>query len=88
MYAATSTCPDIAFAVVTLSQFMWNPGKVHWEASKQALRYLKATDNFKLTLGSTDAGESMKTDCRMHNQSLDVRLTTLLVRQNVGSHCA
>jgi hypothetical protein len=24
----------------------------------------------------------------MHNQSLDVRSTTLLVRQNVGSHCA
>jgi len=55
MYAATSMHPDITFAVATLSQFMWNPSKVHWEASKQALHYLKATDNFKLTLGSMDA---------------------------------
>jgi hypothetical protein len=55
MYVATSTCPDIAFAVVTLSQFMWNPRKVHREASKQVLHYLKAIDNFELTLGSMDA---------------------------------
>jgi hypothetical protein len=34
MYAATSTHPDIAFTVATLSQFMRNPGKAHWEASK------------------------------------------------------
>jgi hypothetical protein len=32
--------------------------------------------------------EGMKTDCGMHNQSLDVRSTTLLVRQNVRSRCA
>jgi hypothetical protein len=33
-------------------------------------------------------GEGTKTDCGVRNQSLDVRLTTLLVRQNVGSCCA
>jgi hypothetical protein len=26
MYATTSTCPDIAFPVAILSQFMWKPG--------------------------------------------------------------
>ena len=31
MYAATSTRPDIAFAVATLSQFMRNPGQQHWD---------------------------------------------------------
>jgi hypothetical protein len=33
-------------------------------------------------------GEGTKSDCSMRNQSLDVRSTTLLVRQYVGSHCA
>jgi hypothetical protein len=32
MYAATSMCPDIAFAVSILSQFMRNLGRVYWEA--------------------------------------------------------
>jgi hypothetical protein len=34
MYAATSTHPDIAFPVAILSQFMRNPGRIHWEAVK------------------------------------------------------
>jgi hypothetical protein len=37
MYAATSTWPDLAFPVATLSQFMRNPGRPHWEATKCAL---------------------------------------------------
>jgi hypothetical protein len=32
--------------------------------------------------------EGTKTDCGVRNQSLDVRSTTLLVRQNIGSCCA
>ena len=56
MYAAVSTRPDIAFSVSILSQFMRNPGRAHWEAVKQVIRYLKATKDAKLTLGSTDAG--------------------------------
>ena len=32
MYAAIATRPDIAFAVSTLSQFLTNPGRLHWEA--------------------------------------------------------
>jgi hypothetical protein len=34
MYAVVATCPDIAFAVSTLSQFLENPGEVHWQAVK------------------------------------------------------
>jgi hypothetical protein len=34
------------------------------------------------------AGEGTKSDCGVRNQSLDVRSTTLLVRQYVGSRCA
>jgi len=33
-------------------------------------------------------GEGTKSDCGVRNQSLDVRSTTLLVRQYVGSRCA
>jgi hypothetical protein len=51
MYAATSTRPDIAFAVATLSQFMRNPGHTHWEAVKHVIRYLKGTAHLGLTLG-------------------------------------
>jgi hypothetical protein len=35
-----------------------------------------------------DRIEGTKTDCSVRNQSLDVRSTTLLVRQNVGSRYA
>ena len=34
MYAALGTCPDIAFAVQTVSCFLKNPGPIHWEAIK------------------------------------------------------
>jgi hypothetical protein len=56
MYAATSTHPDIAFAVSILSQFMRNPGRVHWEAAKEVMRYLKRTANVRLTLGAEEQG--------------------------------
>lgn len=53
MYAAVSTCPD-TFSVAILSQCMCNPGRAHWEAVKQVFRYLQATRDMKLTLGSKD----------------------------------
>ena len=36
-------CPDIAYAVSYLAQFMSNPGCMHWEAVKRVIRYLKGT---------------------------------------------
>jgi hypothetical protein len=54
MYAATSTHPDLAFPNAILLQFMRSPGRVHWEATKCMLRYLKGTADFELTLGSHD----------------------------------
>ena len=51
MYAAIGTRPDIAFAVSTLSQFLENPGEIHWEAVKRVFRYLLGTKNWRLTFG-------------------------------------
>ena len=43
MNAMVSTRPDIAHDVEVVSRFFSNPGKVHWEAGKWILRYLKGT---------------------------------------------
>ena len=42
-YLSTSTRPDIAASVGILSQFMSNPGTVHWVGVKRIFRYLKGT---------------------------------------------
>ena len=34
MYASIATRPNITFTISTLSQFLENPGEVHWEACK------------------------------------------------------
>jgi hypothetical protein len=50
MYAAVATRPDIAFAISTLSQFLNNPGDLHWEATKRVFRYLAGTKDYELTI--------------------------------------
>jgi hypothetical protein len=44
----TNTRPDICFAVNTLSQYMVDPKRVHWIATKHILRYLKGTIEYGL----------------------------------------
>jgi hypothetical protein len=51
MYASVATRPDITFAVSTLSQFLENPGEMHWEACKRVFRYLAGTKDMALTYG-------------------------------------
>ena len=53
MYCAVATRPDIAFPVGLLSQFVENPGRIHWEAVKRVYRYLCGTRGWKLVYGST-----------------------------------
>src|SRR5271163_1578341 len=50
-WLAVGTRPDIAFIVGQLAQFLENPGRVHWEAAKQVVRYLKGSKNLRLTYG-------------------------------------
>ncbi|EED11791.1 hypothetical protein TSTA_109710 [Talaromyces stipitatus ATCC 10500] len=41
MYAAVSTQPDVAFAILRLARFLSNRGPKHHEAAKKVLCYLK-----------------------------------------------
>ena len=56
MWATVATRPDIAFAVSVPSQFLENPGRVHWEAVKRVMRYLESTKIKKLILGKRHEG--------------------------------
>jgi transposase InsO family protein len=56
-YLATSTRPDISFAVGVLARFNCNPGIQHWSAVKHLFRYLKGTLDYKLVYGPTDSSE-------------------------------
>nr|GEW90171.1 retrovirus-related Pol polyprotein from transposon TNT 1-94 [Tanacetum cinerariifolium] len=49
MYAMVCTRPDLAYAVSVVSRYMHNPGKIHWEAVKCIIRYLKGTSNIGLS---------------------------------------
>jgi hypothetical protein len=50
-WVAVGSRPDVAFVVSQLAQFLNNPGRVHWEAAKRVIRYLKSTEGLKLTYG-------------------------------------
>lgn len=45
---ATITRPDISYAVSKLSQYMAQPLKIHWQACKKVLRFLKGISNHGL----------------------------------------
>lgn len=55
MYIANGTRPDICYAVNMLAQVAANPGRIHWEAAKRVVRYLKGTRNVGLTWGGSGA---------------------------------
>jgi hypothetical protein len=47
--------PDIAYAVNSVSQFLYSPTKDHFLAVKRILRYVKGTLHFGLTFHPSDA---------------------------------
>ena len=53
-YVLTATRPDIAAAVVTLSQFMSDPSKEHWIGVKRMLRYIKGMLSYGLRFSVND----------------------------------
>ena len=54
MYAMVCTRPDISHAVGTVSRYMHNPEKEHWQALKWILRYIKKTLNVGLIFKKDD----------------------------------
>ncbi|KAI3790232.1 hypothetical protein L2E82_03123 [Cichorium intybus] len=54
MYAMTCTYSDISYALSMVSRFQGNPGKAHWIAVKNILKYLRRTKNMVLVLGGSD----------------------------------
>ena len=51
LYLMHCTRPDLAYAVIKLSQFASAPQNHHWEDIKRILRYLRGTTNARLILG-------------------------------------
>ncbi|KAH9659867.1 hypothetical protein KPL70_024018 [Citrus sinensis] len=53
MYAMVCTKSDIAYAVSVVSRYLSCPGKVHWNAVKWIMRYLKGSSTCGLLYGKT-----------------------------------
>jgi hypothetical protein len=56
MYLTIMTRPDLAFSVNALAMFSSKPSPTHWQAVKRVLRYVKATENYGITLGGSHTG--------------------------------
>ena len=54
LYAATTTRPDIAFAVSRLARFLHNPSTQHHRAADRVLAYLKHRSTLALQMGGGD----------------------------------
>jgi hypothetical protein len=70
MYIANGTRPDIAFAANFLAQVASNPGRIHWEAAKHVVRYLKGTRDLRLTYGLGSPGLIAYTDASHGSEDL------------------
>jgi hypothetical protein len=57
MYSVTYARPDLAYPVSYLSQFLAAPSKSHLMAAKCLLRYIKGTEDLKLSVPRSDALE-------------------------------
>jgi hypothetical protein len=88
LYIAMATRPDILFAVVALSRFANNPGKVHWELMKQIVQYTVNTKNMGLlyTRKSDDIILTAHTDAS-YNSDPDQGLSTLVHCLDVNGCC-
>ncbi|KAL5827802.1 hypothetical protein ACOSQ3_019653 [Xanthoceras sorbifolium] len=75
MYAMVCTRPDIAQAVGAVSRYMNNPGKIHWEAVKWILRYLRGTTNKILCFKGGDTTLTGYVDADLAG-NVDIRKST------------
>jgi hypothetical protein len=57
LWPITVSRPDCGAPIGILSQFIQNPGKVHWEALKRVIKYLGTTKELWLEFGGVDSME-------------------------------
>ena len=60
MYAIISIRPDVSYALIVKRRYQSDPGKSHWTAVKNILKYLRRTKNVFLVYG--DEEELVVTD--------------------------
>lgn len=70
LFAATTTRPDIAFAVSRLARFLVNPSDEHHRAADRVLLYLLSTKDLVLTLGGGE-GLQVASDASFADNTLD-----------------
>ncbi|KAE8684638.1 Chitin elicitor receptor kinase 1 [Hibiscus syriacus] len=75
MYDMVCTRPDIAHAVGVVSRYMNNPGKVHWEAVKWILRYMRGTTDKALCFKGGDTILTGYVDADLA-RNVDIRRST------------
>lgn len=63
LYLSTNTRPDIAVSTSILARRVSNPRQSDWNQVKRVFRYLKATKNLKLKLGSKEERPNNKLIC-------------------------
>ena len=59
LYIAGCTRPDISHAVGVLTRHMSAPGKEHWKAAKEVVRYLAGTADYGLVFGDGRVDEGL-----------------------------
>nr|GEW33998.1 hypothetical protein [Tanacetum cinerariifolium] len=88
MYAVRSNRPDVAFAQNMTSRFQQNPGKEHWTAVKNILKYLRNIKDMFLVYGGAVDWKSTKQSIFATSSTyaeyiaaFDATSTTLLVNK-------
>ncbi|GJY73892.1 hypothetical protein Tco_0478323 [Tanacetum coccineum] len=79
MYVVRCTRPDVAFSQNLTSRYQQNPGKSHWTAVKNILKYLRNTKDMFLVYGSystTELGVTLYTDASWETDRDDLRSQT------------
>lgn len=85
MYYYVATRPQIGYIIRVLAQFMSNPGRVHWEALKRVIRYVKGIKDHWLTLGGGEEGLEGFTDADFASQTDRHSISGFAFRYNGGA---
>ena len=85
VYVMVCTRPDILHAVGVVRKYIKNLGKVHWEAVKWILKYLRGTTTHALCFGGSDTILQGYVDSDMAGDKDIRRRTTRYVFTIVGT---